>query len=844
MKILSLYLKGAIRLELSGIKEITITPETSIMAVIGSNGSGKSSVLHYLSPNVPDKADFVKEGIKRIRIEHEGKIYCLTSDFSINKHSFLDETEGVELNIGGTASAQKTLVKDYFRYDVAIHALLTGKERFTQMSSARRKDWFTRLCDSDYTYAIVKYDEAKEKLRDATGALKKVVAHQAQLRAIETGKDELGNINANIKARQERIEELNRLAPYDARYGSVFFEQDNKAAFDNSVVEIEKTRRDMLSNLGKTIAFNLDGEYVSALKDEMLSLRQEKEGLELSKRNLVSQYTELENRIQEVKITNQSEIELVEKKISELKGKKSDLENRIPDSVPYSVSNPELMQKTYRENAGELMGAIEYLSAFGEEEITQAKIKLAEELLTEYKTHLNDLNIKINRVDERIEAYTKKAQEHKATCPNCQHEFHPGYSKENHDKFIEIKKGLQEKIDEFTLAIEKQQAALDDYNTKYGLLRNFVNVSKECHLLMAEFSVDVIKKGYHVGQAFIIKRLFKDFIEKIDLMVEINKLNAEIESNEKSISNTNTVDEKQHEELVKQLNRLSKLVDETNEALFAKNERLKKLTELTTAYDEFKAAEEKLEGLLLKNDELITEMIKYDFYVLVNKFISQEQEEIAALTKLQMEIITREKNIEMVDKQIEEIKKEISIWEAIMDALNPKDGLIAEGLLGFIRLFLSRVNGFIKSIWTYPLIIHTSEYLDEDCGDYVDELTYRFPMTVGLSKKMKSDISVGSDGILEVIDLAFKMLAMKSLGLVGYPIFLDEFGRTFDAKHRENALRLVEKLSEEFIEDQIFMVSHQFMEYSVLNDVSFCVLSEENIVLPPKNLNKGVEIIR
>ena len=67
---------------------------------------------------------------------------------------------------------------------------------------------------------------------------------------------------------------------------------------------------------------------------------------------------------------------------------------------------------------------------------------------------------------------------------------------------------------------------------------------------------------------------------------------------------------------------------------------------------------------------------------------------------------------------------------------------------------------------------------------------------------------------------------------------------TFDAKHRENALKLIEKLSEEFIEDQIFIVSHNFMEYSVLNDVSFCVLSEDNIVLPPNNLNRGVEIIR
>lgn len=66
MKILSLELKGAIRLELSGIKKITITPETSIMAVIGSNGSGKSSLLHYLSLCWLIRVTLVKTDIRRL----------------------------------------------------------------------------------------------------------------------------------------------------------------------------------------------------------------------------------------------------------------------------------------------------------------------------------------------------------------------------------------------------------------------------------------------------------------------------------------------------------------------------------------------------------------------------------------------------------------------------------------------------------------------------------------------------------------------------------------------------------------------------------------------------------
>ena len=88
----------------------------------------------------------------------------------------------------------------------------------------------------------------------------------------------------------------------------------------------------------------------------------------------------------------------------------------------------------------------------------------------------------------------------------------------------------------------------------------------------------------------------------------------------------------------------------------------------------------------------------------------------------------------MVNKQIEDIKQEIESWSAIVDTLNPQDGLIAEGLLGYIKIFLARMNGFIQSIWSYPLIIHPAKMTD---GGSNDELSYRFPMTVGLSENQK-----------------------------------------------------------------------------------------------------------
>jgi DNA repair exonuclease SbcCD ATPase subunit len=50
MKILKLILRGYTRLQLKQITEFVYTPTDSIQIIIGTNGSGKSSILEELSP--------------------------------------------------------------------------------------------------------------------------------------------------------------------------------------------------------------------------------------------------------------------------------------------------------------------------------------------------------------------------------------------------------------------------------------------------------------------------------------------------------------------------------------------------------------------------------------------------------------------------------------------------------------------------------------------------------------------------------------------------------------------------------------------------------------------------
>ena len=76
MKITNLILKNYNRLFLNNIKTLELTPTRKINLIIGTNGSGKSSLIKEMSPLPFDKNDF-NSGYKEIHIECNNKKYVL-----------------------------------------------------------------------------------------------------------------------------------------------------------------------------------------------------------------------------------------------------------------------------------------------------------------------------------------------------------------------------------------------------------------------------------------------------------------------------------------------------------------------------------------------------------------------------------------------------------------------------------------------------------------------------------------------------------------------------------------------------------------------------------------------
>lgn len=836
MKIISLELEGAIRLELSGIKNLKITPETSITAIIGSNGSGKSSLLHYLSPLPADKADFTKTGYKKIVLEKEGVKYILTSDFKDNKHSFVIEATGEELNVGGTQTMQNQLVQDYFNYNKNIHQLLTGKERFTLMPPAKRKEWFTLLCDTDYSYGLKVFGKAKDKQRDAQGAIKRM--RQQIISLTNDQEEDQSDIPNNILQLEEKIDTLRTIAPFKKEYSDPQFEFNLKEKIKHTTIEIKDSNQDLKLSKKKVLNRWMTEDTLEDLTTRKEALYEKLVKLKQQYASKVEEYTETENRLANMKLSSEEEFKEIRNKRDELKQEIQEI-IKTDESI-LSIDNALFQEKTYQDNRNTIDTTLMSLFSIQSPHLSSQLVEETETLLNSKKQLLSESSFRLVKINERLEAFKEKEKETKISCPNCHHQFHPGLEPEKYNRLKEILENETTNNVKLTEEVNELNDKLNQLNEDMNLVRQFSQLCKAYPELLGEIGTEVLKQKYYLSQPNYAQVKLQDRMYKVSLKIKVDRLQEQVNELEKQLNSISSVDEKYYNETKEHLSKLETLSntlhEEIQENLVIYKDILKAIEDIT----QFQKHRESLSNQLETYNALELELAEYLLYKSANSVITTYREDVYRLSKKQSEIESKRQTIQLLEKQVDTLSNELRVWDAVLDALNPTDGLIAEGLLGYIKIFLARMNGLIASIWTYPLIIHPSKMSEESEA----ELSYRFPMTVGISDKPKNDVNQGSDGICEVIDLAFRMVAMKALGLKGYPLYLDEFGRTFDNKHRENALRLVECLSEEFIEDQIFMVSHSFMEYSVLNDVAFCVLSEDNIVLPPKNINQGVVITR
>jgi len=824
MRIVSIELNGFRRMALNGIKHFKLKPTARVQLILGANGSGKSSLIAELTPLPAIPANYTKDGSKIIIIEQAGDNYILTSNFASNqKHSFIKNDE--ELNDGGTASVQKELVKSTFGITQESHDVCTGVERFSTMSPSRKREILTELCDNDYDYALRVFAKSKEYLRDTTGALKmakkRLVSETSKLVSPES-----------IQAIENEITAL--IAEIDVLYR-------NRVSNSRTQREIEDERENIEIELirasNKVLSFKFPNERAftpEEIKSQIDISRQEVASLNTRIEIATREHVELKKSHEVFLKTGNSSAESLRTQIKELKDRRNGLLSTRKLGLEFSGA----------ETAKTALNAIlDNLQIVLVEFPENSERGLSQLKLQEWRQKVDDVKQAVIKIDTQLEqlGHQKFHMENllkgdETQCPKCTHRWHPGYSKSAHDMVLQLIDKLDNQKQAHKLVLTEAEDNVRR-NEQYGVsMRDYMRMVRATPVLEPFWSHlrdnDIIHT-YPRQAAIKLEQLQRDIelsCQAVEVDKEIDRITDLLDLALKTSDSSMAAVTEKLEEVENNLGSLTNQLTRTQNGIQQDQLWLSKTTE-------FLANEEKVRQYSLRLKAATDEMIVTIRNDIINDCLRELQIELAKRQSLLSDFRMQQGIVDDIAKQVGFLEEQETVARLVMNELSPTDGLIAEGLLGFIRSFVRKMNIVIRKIWTYRLEVQDCSVGDGDTA----ELDYKFPLLVSSEENIVPDVKLASVGQREVVDMAFRIVATSYYGLNDAPLSLDEFSASFDKEHRTAAVSAIKAILEQLSFSQLFLVSHYEEQHGAFPGAQRCILTK-NQTLQMESDNEHVVI--
>jgi hypothetical protein len=380
------------------------------------------------------------------------------------------------------------------------------------------------------------------------------------------------------------------------------------------------------------------------------------------------------------------------------------------------------------------------------------------------------------------------------------------------------------------------EAEIADQENYGALFRQFIQITRSTPSLRA-FWDHVAEKNWIVDYPSSILSSLQVFEYDLGCEIKAKMADAEIDELKKLLAQSEQLGDQNINEAIEKLNTstieigaLTKTITNSRKDL---NEFYVYRKQLETAISLEARVKEYIERL----DMLTHDVVETMRLQLIQQCIQHVQSSLARKEETLNQLRQQRAIVENLGKIIGQRTKEEQALKATIKALSPKDGLIAEGLFGFIRHFTLEMNQLIRKIWAYLLEVQPCGVASERGA----ELDYKFPMAVGSRDNIIPDVSRGSSGMQEIINLAWKVLSLKYLGLEHGVLKLDEFGKTLDLEHRTAAIMAIKTLMETKPFTQLYMISHYESHYGAFTNAEVCVLDARNIATP-KVYNQHVVI--
>jgi DNA repair exonuclease SbcCD ATPase subunit len=853
-RILSLTLSGFRRILLNEIGKITITPSSNIQLILGTNGCGKSSLLDQLTPLPAEASAFIKGGYKSITIESHGHTFeCISRMHKDMEHSFL--MDGEELNPGGTATVQRDLCKKYFNVTDDSHDLMRGIVKFTQLLPAKRREWLISLCDTDTTFALEAYDKLRKRATQLGGA---VELNKKNL-GVETAKiisdaeeakleQEVDELLAELKVLQaERIPVEKSSQHYlDQRTQALQALNDVSMRLLRNKVVVPyaytdgRLERDEWGQIKRVSIRSLD-----EIDQEIDRLKHIVTGREATLVTVTEQFNKLQRQYDILMKTGAEGVESLTKRIEETQQQISQRVNRLRLGLVFTDAKAALQALETIETP--LIDQLRELPINSEDEHGSRRYGRAryDGMQQQHLALVEVLNQRTEAL-HRLRAQKDHADLHRGqnrhTCPQCQHTWVIGINETEYAALVaeikdaETKLRLQQTVYD---ALKRDMVEVEGYFQQYrdvmaytksiGILRPFWE-----HLLasktLAESPLEAVTLVQQVKRDLLISVEIQELETTAE---ELKKLR--IQAEEVGDANLNEV-RANMATLADQLGSLTASLSQVQRAVAEYAEYRRQLNAGLQLGEELKRLHAAVQQQHYDHIEAFRrESIQHCLREVENA-LTLRQESLRA-AKRQKELV------EILKKQVADFEIQEQAAKTMVKALSPTHGLIAEGLLGFIRAFVGQMNTYINQIWLYPLQIIPTGY-DTANREQTVELDYKFKLMVDREDNIVKDISLASEGQKEMIDLAFKEIALRYLNLAETPFLFDEAGKTFDDEHRDSFTNALKWKVDNSNCPQIWMISHYAPNYSAFSNAEMCVLDDRNVVLSSGRVyNEHVKIV-
>lgn len=820
MKVIKLVLSGYCRLLLSDIHHFEFTPEQTLQLILGTNGSGKSSILTEMTLFPTYHKDYVKGGWKQLTVEDKGVRYQYTFENTqgTGTHSLMDLTNNEELNPGGTGKAYQDVIEQLFNLDKDLNAVMLGTTRFSTMSTNDRRKWLARLCPVAMDGAFNLYKAVLSSQRDQKGVLNQLGKRLVEETHVGLKEDEISDIKRDVKRHHDKLEEL---FPLRKNVGTIH-------------TTLEDTFNDWKSKSKELLAFKLPTlpgvQFVS--RDTLLDKQRL---LEKSLAVKESEYNSIGERIESIfRYLHQYEDD-GSVGLEQAKATIADLDSQIADTLKAREIIPKtrfpiahiyadgISVSAVESLAGSLTELLGTIPENKEGHYSQAKGKEVEEALVKAKANHRTLEDKYLVGKRRLQGMKDCDS---VRCPNCSHSFKPGVDESDIALLIKTLEDMEPRLDKLSREIESYKDYLEQLSEYRDYVSGFRDMTRQYLFANAlwEYCIehkvafrdprkyvndvhhwaDLVINQYHVDRLTDRRKSFQD---RVDLLTSAD-------------SDSLRRQKEEHTALEARLHACQL-------ELASLNEEIGNIKSLVSVYDNF---EVKVNQHLDRFDTILKQCadnVETHFQSGLKEDIRHHQSVIANLESKLHEHALQEGGRKAIEEQRARASEDQEIYGLLAEALNPTEGLIGQYLKASMGNIVNRINAIIGRVFTYPLEVLVSPLEKED-------ITYRFPLNVRDGVMSPPDIRFGSSSQRDIVDFAFKLTVMSCLGRTDIPLFMDELGSSFDEAHRINLVDMIESMLENQTVDQVFFVSHDLGTHGAFQHTDICVLYEKNITVPEK----------